>query len=131
MNRFFARGLLAAAVITAAVITLGFSVLGCGNDDSNPVTPPGTTADVTIMIVANSGSNSFSPNPDTVSVGQKVAWRNMHSESHTATANGGAWDTGLISPNATCAAITMNTAGSFPYHCTPHPSMVATLVVIP
>ena len=126
MNRSVVGGFL-----TTMLVALAFSTLTC-KKSSNPVGPGGGgTADVTIQIVANNGSNSFSPNPDTVTVGQKVAWQNTHSQTHTSTADGGAWDTGLIAPNATSAPIAMITAGSFPYHCTPHPTMVATLVVKP
>jgi len=105
--------------------------LGCGKDSPTGTGNTGGGADKTISIVSDSGSNAYSPNPDTVSVGQTVSWRNTRSVSHTSTANGGAWDTGLIAPNATSAPIAMNAAGSFGYHCTVHPTMVGTLVVKP
>jgi plastocyanin len=82
-----------------------------------------------ITITGMNGSNSYSPNPATVQVGQTVAWRNADSLPHTATADGGAFDTGTIAPGATSSPITMSTAGSLPYHCAIHPSMVGTLTV--
>jgi plastocyanin len=121
--------------IQAAVVLLaGFVGLSCSSDDDgNPMNPnPTPTADVTILIVANNGSNSFSPNPATIKVGQTVAWRNNHSETHTATPNaGGFTGTGLLTPGSTSAPDTVKTVGSFGYHCTPHPSMVGTLDVTP
>ena len=84
---------------------------------------------MTITINGMSGSNSFSPNPASVVVGQQVRWRNADSVVHTATQNGGGFDTGLISPGATSSPITMSTAGSLNYRCTVHPSMVGTLSV--
>jgi plastocyanin len=81
--------------------------------------------------VANNGGNSYSPNPATARVGQTVAWRNSHSQTHTATADGGSFNTGSIAPGSTSAPITMNGAGTFAYHCGPHPSMVGTLQVNP
>jgi plastocyanin len=66
------------------------------------------------------GSNSYSPNPATVKVGQAVAWHNADALPHTATADAGGFDTGNIAPGATSNPITMNTVGSFPYHCTIH-----------
>jgi plastocyanin len=112
------------------VLVLAAAVSGCGGDKStNP--PPVTAADVTIEIVSNNGSSSFSPNPATARVGQTVAWHNAHSQTHTATSSGSTFSTGNISPGATSAPITMGTAGSFAYHCTPHPSMVGTLQVNP
>lgn len=86
---------------------------------------------MTINIVANSGSMSFSPNPAAVSVGQTVSWRNLAGSTHTATANAGAFNTLNISANGTSTPIMMNTLGSFPYHCAIHPSMVGTLQVNP
>ena len=75
------------------------------------------------------GNSSFSPNPVNVRVGQTVAWRNADTLPHTATANAGAFDTGTIGANATSAPIRMNAAGTLPYHCGLHPSMVGTLNV--
>jgi plastocyanin len=92
---------------------------------------PSTAADVTIEIVANDGSLSFAPNPSSVTVGQTVAWHNAIDAAHTATADGGAFDTGNLSSGATSSPIAMTTAGSFPYHCGIHPSMVGTLTVNP
>jgi plastocyanin len=96
--------------------------------------PPTPTAgaDVTITIVGMNGTNSYSPNPATVKVGQTVAWRNGDGLAHTATADAGSFDTGTVAAAATSRAITMGTAGSFPYHCTIHGlAMAGTLVVTP
>jgi plastocyanin len=75
------------------------------------------------------GSQSFSPNPANVRVGQTVAWRNADSLAHTATADSRSFDTGTIGRNATSAPITMSSAGALPYHCALHPSMTGTLNV--
>ena len=77
------------------------------------------------------GSQSFSPNPATVKVGQTVAWKNADAITHTATANGGAFNTGNIAAGATSSPVMMSTAGSFDYHCSIHPTMVGTLTVTP
>jgi plastocyanin len=116
------------------VILVAALMAGCGGSGSSvPTSPTGTpgpaTADVTITISAMNGSNSYSPNPATVKVGQTVAWRNADSLAHTATADGGAFNTGTIAPGATSSPITMNAAGSLPYHCAIHPSMTGTLAV--
>jgi len=64
-------------------------------------------------------------------VGQKVIWRNADALPHTATANGGAFDTGIVTAGASSAAVAMGAAGTFPYHCSVHPSMTGTLTVGP
>lgn len=127
MNGAWSKRTLPALIAIACLA--GLSGSGCG-DDSDPA-GPGPTADVIIEIVANSGNSSYSPNPRVVTVGQTVAWHNAHGVTHTATADGGAFDTGNIGAGATSAPITMTAAGDFPYHCELHPSMVGTLTVNP
>lgn len=89
-------------------------------------TPPGL---VTITILGMRGNNSFLPNPRALQVGQEVRWRNADSTVHTATQNGGGFDTGSIPPGATSAPITMTMVGALGYHCSVHPSMVGTVNV--
>jgi plastocyanin len=120
-----------------ALFAFTLIAVSCGST-SSPTTPTppgggggggGVTADVTITINGMNGSQSFSPDPSTAKVGQTVAWRNADSITHTATANGGAFNTGNIAPGATSSPITMTAAGSFDYHCQIHPTMVGTLSV--
>ena len=120
MTRFVRYALL-------ALLPLGFAALGCDEDSQSPA----TTADVTIDIVADNGSNSFSPNPANVTVGQTVSWHNVQGVTHTATQNGGGFDTGNIANGATSTPIQITTAGDPAYHCAIHPTMIGTLHVTP
>ena len=128
-------------VFSASVtVTSGDQVRACersiatSGETGNPA-PPGPPGpprpDVVITITGMNGALSFSPNPASARVGQKIIWRNSDALSHTATANGGAFDTGIVSGGANSAAIGMGAAGTFPYHCTLHPSMTGTLTVTP
>ena len=74
---------------------------------------------------------SFDPSPATLKVGQQVRWHNADTITHTATQNGGAFDTGFVPPGATSAPITLNAPGAIGYHCTIRPGMVGTLNVTP
>jgi plastocyanin len=85
------------------------------------------TAIVTITINGMSGASSFSPSPASVTVGQLVRWRNANSVVHTATQDGGGFETGPIAPGVTSTPRTLS-AGTLGYHCSIHPSMVGTLV---
>lgn len=116
-------------VALALAAFLAIALSGCGKD-SNPADPP-ATADVTIEIVANAGASSYAPSPQVVTAGQTVSWHNADGMTHTATANGGAFNTGNIAAGATSAPITMSTTGALGYHCALHPSMVGTLTVNP
>ena len=120
-----------ALLVLALVLVTGFLAISCKK--SSPA-GPGTPADVTINIVGVAGANSYSPNPDTVTVGQTVAWHNIDGITHTATSNtGGFFDTGHLAGGSTSSPVTMMSAGSFPYHCAIHgvALMSGTLVVRP
>ena len=87
------------------------------------VAPVVLAADATIPIA------DFAYPPTTnVNVGDSVTWNNTSGVAHTATADGGAFDTGNIADGAS-ASITFDTAGTFAYHCTIHPAMVGSIVV--
>jgi plastocyanin len=71
---------------------------------------------------------AFAPRELTVKIGDTVTWANADAQSHTATADDGAFDSGSIGGNAS-KSVTLTTAGTFAYHCRIHPQMTATLVV--
>jgi plastocyanin len=116
--------------ILGLALGVGLFVISCKKSTSPG---GGTPADVTIGITGINGANSYFPNPDTVTVGQTVAWHNAAGATHTATSlAAGVFDTGHLSPGATSGAIRMNAAGSFPYECSIHTTlMTGTLVVRP
>jgi plastocyanin len=114
-----------------AIVAIGVSIIvsACG-DSSSPTAPAvSTAADVTVTIQGNNASNSYAPNPVSMRVGQTIAWRDADSITHTATQDGGGFNTGAVAAAATSAATMMNTAGTFTYHCTIHPGMVGTVSV--
>jgi plastocyanin len=135
--------------LTAGIVSAGLAVLllhACGGGySSSPTTPypspsptpvpaptptpePGASA-VVIEIVGINGNMSFSPGTASLRVGQQVRWHNADGMVHTATQNGGGFDTGLISPGASSAPITVDATGTLSYHCEVHPSMVGSLAV--
>lgn len=71
---------------------------------------------------------AFGPATLTVSVGDTVTWTNNDTVPHTATASGGAFDSGTIGAGDTFT-FTFTEAGSFDYVCNFHPNMMATIVV--
>ena len=121
MSRFrFTIGLALLATVTA------LAGAGCGS--SSPAAPT-VAADVTISMVGDRGAQSFAPNPQTMRVGQTVAWMNNDTTAHDATQDQSRFGTGTISAGTTSTPITMSTTGTFTYHCTIHPGMVGSLVV--
>jgi LPXTG-motif cell wall-anchored protein len=84
-------------------------------------------------IAAASGSVTiadfnFAPATITVDVGDTVTWNNNGPTPHSATANDGSFDTGILKKGQS-GSHTFNSAGSFSYFCKPHPFMKATVVV--
>jgi plastocyanin len=71
---------------------------------------------------------AYAPPSLTVDKGATVSFSNQDSTEHTATANGGAFDTGSIGQGQS-KSITLNSAGTFSYVCTFHPFMHGTITV--
>ena len=71
---------------------------------------------------------TFGPKTITVKKDTKVTFANQDSVSHTATSDDGSFDTGLLAKGES-QSITFDEAGTYNYHCTPHPNMKATIIV--
>lgn len=75
-------------------------------------------------------SFKFAPATLTVKKGTTVTWTNQDSVGHTVTSDAGSeLDSELLEKGASYSH-TFDTVGTFAYHCTPHPNMKATVVVI-
>ncbi|MEK6859747.1 MAG: cupredoxin family copper-binding protein [Nanoarchaeota archaeon] len=71
----------------------------------------------------------FSPSSLTIKKGDKVVWTNLDSAPHTVTSDSGSeLDSSSLSKGTTYSH-TFNTAGTYDYHCTIHPSMKAKIIV--
>jgi plastocyanin len=95
--------------------------------DAASCTAPTSTAGSTVVFVR---SFLFAPATVRVRAGGSVAWVNCEPTAipHTATADDNSWDSGAFAPNAAFVR-TFPTAGTFPYYCTIHPGMKATVIV--
>jgi len=71
---------------------------------------------------------SFIPSRLNINPGDMVEWRNRDNVGHTATSDNGIWDSGLLARDETFT-YTFTIEGVYPYHCSPHPFMVDTIVV--
>jgi plastocyanin len=89
--------------------------------------PENATADANTSTVDIRGFQ-FIPARVEVAVGTTITWTNRDQVVHTATADDGSWDSGAIQPGATWSR-TFDRAGTYPYHCTPHPFMRGLIVV--
>jgi plastocyanin len=74
---------------------------------------------------------AFHPDSITVPVGATVTWVNCEippQEPHTTTSSTTVWDSPELNPGDRYSR-TFGAAGTFPYHCTPHPFMLGKIVV--
>lgn len=71
---------------------------------------------------------AFDPADLQVEVGTSVTWTNIDPQTHTVTADEGAFDSSSLSGEASFE-FTFDEAGTFAYHCEIHPAMTATVVV--
>lgn len=136
---------------TELVLSGGFDDDGDGNiedDDNNqvPITPAqnssmqaGSNSSGTITTVItvpqdadDLGAGAYSPNPASVSGDSTITWNNIDDSPHTATADDGSFDTGIINGGSSGSALisTSTGTGTIPYHCNVHPEMRGTLQVI-
>lgn len=103
-----------------------------GDDDSSGGS--GSIAGTEIQMVSDGyGNFSFTPETDTISVGDTITWTNQTSTAHTVQANDGSWDSnGDVSANGSYQRV-FSSAGEHGYYCTYHGSpgsgMHGTIVV--
>lgn len=71
---------------------------------------------------------AFAQREITVNVGDTVTWTNQDNVRHTATADDGSFDTGLLAKGES-GSVTFDTPGIYTYHCSPHPNMQGTVEV--
>ena len=70
----------------------------------------------------------FNPATLTVRRGERIVWVNKDLFPHTVTSAAKAFDSGSIAPDGSWS-FTPHKAGSYPYGCTFHPTMKATITV--
>ena len=87
-------------------------------------TPPPAAATHTVVIE----NLQFSPKELTVNRGDRIVWVNKDLFPHTATAAGKGFDSHTIAANASWSYVASK-SGTYPYGCTFHPTMKATLTV--
>ena len=120
---------IAGAIVATYVLSgnMNMGVEGSGNSIQQPTASIPSNSTV-VRIVANAGSDSFSPNPVEVKVGETVTWINDDSGRHTVTSKDGVFDSEMMGKGQSFS-FSFDKVGEYPYFCSPHPGMVGTLVV--
>ena len=117
--RAFNDGLRLKSIAIACIASLAILLLPANGSE-----PALAQADATVSIA----DFSFSPASLTIEAGTTVTWVNNGAAPHTATGDGGSFDTGQIAAGGS-AGITFDTPGTYTYICSIHPQMTGTIVV--
>jgi plastocyanin len=125
-------------VIAAAICGASLLSSGCISERSEGPTGPGGGS---CIIPADAlGANkvvialrNFAFLPDTIYIaaGTTVTWVNCElpgNDAHTTTADGGTWTSGFLGRGESYSRL-FGQAGTFDYHCEPHPFMTGVVVV--
>jgi plastocyanin len=118
-------------VVVVLLLLGGGYYLMRGNASTAPAGEQSTTETGVPVMAANTveiKDFAFGPATLTVKVGDTVTWKNSDVTGHSATADDDTFDTGVLSQGET-GSFTFTKAGTFAYHCTPHPNMKGTIVV--
>ena len=142
------------SLLTAALVALSLGLVACGSSGSDSSSTEAETApagqetgssestegETSESEPAPSGKAaksekvqivefSYEPDPVVVQVGGKVTWQNEDTAPHTATADDGSFDTGIIEKGKLGSA-TFKEPGTFTYFCEIHPTMHGTVEVV-
>jgi plastocyanin len=121
--------------VSACVVLLILSCFSAGCYSTPGPAPTGTApaapvAGGTAIAIKNF---EFSPATLTVKTGTTVSWTNADGASHTVVSDAGA-PVAFTSPSLATGSsfpFTFTEAGTYPYHCSIHPSMKGTIIVQP
>lgn len=133
-------------LLTPVFVLLAFSFAACGGDGKSDDTA--TRDESAAATSPSSGGNAaapsgeavraakveivdfaYDPDPVTIQVGGKVIWMNRDSAPHTATAEDGTFDTGIIEQGK-LKSETFKEPGTYAYVCEIHPTMHGTVQVV-
>jgi plastocyanin len=115
------------ALTTVAVTTL---LAGCYKNSSYSTMPSLSTQPLPSPQPNSVVIGNFAFDPATLTVGKNVSvtFTNYDGVTHTAVGDDGSWNTGSIASEGS-KSLTFATAGTYPYHCSVHPTMKGTIVV--
>jgi amicyanin len=93
---------------------------------NNPVSTPTTSSQTHSITISGF---AFSPSTLTIKKGDTVTWTNQDSTPHTIVSDSGNEISSVSLLKGNTYSHTFNSAGTFDYHCSIHPSMKAKIIV--
>jgi plastocyanin len=133
------------ALVLLVLVALSLGLAACGDDGSDttpapetateaPTEPSGENApapsgDAVRAAKVEIADFAYSPDPVEVEEGGKVIWINRDAAAHTATAEDGSFDTGVLEEGK-LKSETFKEPGTYLYVCSIHPQMHGTVEVV-
>lgn len=122
-----------------AMLLMGVAACGSSTDEGSGQSAP--PADITIPVNASVvGAVAFKPDTLTVSFATKhrISWGNRDGggvygasgTAHHIIGDGGTFDSGVLAAGKNFG-FTFDSAGTYTYHCSIHPTMVGRIVITP
>ena len=124
------RRILGVGALCAVTILMLAALAGCGGSNSSGTsggtgsTGGGSSASGADVTMSNF---AFSPSSVEIKAGESVTWTNEDSATHTVEGDGGISSGDLAKGQSYTKKF--DTAGTYPYKCSIHPSMTGTVVV--
>lgn len=118
-------------MILPVVVAVALLGAGCGGATTTTTETPAGTVETPLSgtVEVTMKGFAFTPAALVVKKGTVIQITNQDSTGHSLTADDGSFDTGVFSSGKT-KTLTMESVGTFAYHCTPHPSMTGTITVV-
>jgi plastocyanin len=104
------------------------TVPATNNPTETTTTVPATTPAPNSTITVDIRDHAFNPAQLNVAPGTTVTFVNNDTEPHTATADSGLFDTGVLQPGYSFDLF-LEGSGTVTYHCELHPDMLGSIVV--
>ncbi len=98
------------------------------NLNANQNTNTANTNTAALTQAVSIAGMAFTPQDLLVKVGTKITWTNNDGFAHHVLGNNGGPDSGILAAGASYS-YTYTTVGSFPYHCSIHPSMTGSVTM--
>jgi len=134
-------------VLLVIIIAAGVIVISHSNSNKSKTSPANTSSSSSSAKSSDSMNSNgskpvatssvnikdfmFMPSAVTVKAGTTVTWTNQDSVAHTVTADNPSSDApaSMSIAQGKSFSYTFNKAGTYTYHCTPHPYMHGTVIV--
>jgi plastocyanin len=118
-----------------AAVGLALVLAACGGGGASTTAPGGTSAgsapcaDTTEATVVNATVEGNAWGPVSANVGEVITWTNADSVSHSVALDDGSCAMSGTIPGGGTKSLKFSVAGTFPFHCSVHPSMKGTITI--